>query len=350
MEERRKRLRVKGYCGLTLVGLVLVTFILPAPGQAELSQEVRECLNQLMDKADDTASFKEMIAECEDKSVAVAADKTKDDTTGGLATQRVDAEEGNILKPFTLMAHRPNYLLFGAYNSKGYNPDVFRETFNEDDVDFKDTEARFQLSMKFPIFVNAFDKKIDIFAAYTNRSFWQLYADDISSPFRDTNHEPEAWVQVRPDWQILGFNNSVNLIGFNHQSNGRGGDLSRSWNRLFANFIFERENLVLSLKPWIRIEEDDEDDDNPDIEDFLGYGEIRLAYKFKEHTFSVMGRNIFESGFEKGTFELSWSFPLWNYPYFKGYVQYFNGYGESLIDYDRYANTIGVGIALTDFL
>jgi phospholipase A1 len=63
-----------------------------------------------------------------------------------------------------------------------------------------------------------------------------------------------------------------------------------------------------------------------------------------------MSRNNLQSGFESGAVELSWSFPLWNYPYLKGYVQYFSGYGESLIDYDQYVNRIGIGVSLTDWL
>jgi phospholipase A1 len=63
-----------------------------------------------------------------------------------------------------------------------------------------------------------------------------------------------------------------------------------------------------------------------------------------------MTRNQVESAFDEGAFELSWSFPLFGYPYLKGYVQYFNGYGESLIDYDNKVNRIGVGISLTDWL
>jgi phospholipase A1 len=66
--------------------------------------------------------------------------------------------------------------------------------------------------------------------------------------------------------------------------------------------------------------------------------------------FSAMSRNNLESGFSKGAVELGWSFPLGSYPYLKGYVQYFYGYGESLIDYNERVNRIGVGFALTDWL
>jgi phospholipase A1 len=218
----------------------------------------------------------------------------------------------------------------------------------EDSIEAEDTEAQFQISMKVPLAVNLFDT-VDIYGAYTNRSFWQLY-NSSSAPFRETNHEPEGWVQFNPKWEFLGFTNSSNMIGIVHQSNGRGSTLSRSWNRVYANFLVERGRFALSFKPWFRISEDEDEDDNPDITDYLGHSEIRAAYKLKEHVFSLMSRNNIESGFSNGAVELSWSFPIFGYPYFKGYVQYFTGYGESLIDYDNYVNRIGIGIAVTDWL
>ena len=136
--------------------------------------------------------------------------------------------------------------------------------------------------------------------------------------------------------------------GIWHQSNGRAEPLSRSWNRLYLNAVFERGDLAFSIKPWYRIPEDEEDDDNPDIERYLGYGELGAAYKWRGNTFSMMFRNNLRTSGNKGAIELGWSFPL--YRKLKGYVQYFNGYGQSILDYNDAANTIGVGLALTDFL
>ncbi len=93
-----------------------------------------------------------------------------------------------------------------------------------------------------------------------------------------------------------------------------------------------------------------EDDINPDITDYLGHGELRLAYRRKGHVFSMMSGNQIESGFDEGALELSCNFPVFGYPYLKGYIQYFNGYGESLIDYDQQVNRIGIGISVTDWL
>ena len=141
-----------------------------------------------------------------------------------------------------------------------------------------------------------------------------------------------------------------NIIGIVHQSNGQSVNLSRSWNRIYAEFIFHRGNFAFGIKPWIRINEDSEDDDNPDITDYMGHGELTFAYKYNDHTFTLTSRNNLESGFSHGAIELGWSFPLFDYPYLKGYVQYFSGYGESLIDYNNYVNRIGIGILLTDLL
>jgi phospholipase A1 len=253
-------------------------------------------------------------------------------------------------RPYTLMAHKPNYILLGAYNASGYNSELLQRQFDDPSLSLDDTEAQFQVSIKFPLLMELFDDSMDVYAAYTNRSFWQVYNSDISAPFRETNHEPEAWLQFHPAWEFFGFTNSLNSFGFVHQSNGRGGEISRSWNRLFAQFTVERGNLSLSLKPWYRIPEDAADDDNPDITDYLGHYELYATYRLKEHQFSAMSRNNIESGFSKGAVELSWSFPLGDYKYMKGYIQYFSGYGESLIDYDQYVNRIGVGLALTDWL
>ena len=173
------------------------------------------------------------------------------------------------------MSHKPNYILIGAYNSAGYNATLYQEQFDDPSIDLDDAEAQFQVSVKVPLAVSLFNS-IDIYGAYTNHSFWQLYNDN-SAPFRGTNHEPEGWVQFNPKWEFLGFTNTANVFGIVHQANGRGGMLSRSWNRLYSNFIVERGSFALSVKPWYRIPEDDEDDDNPDIIKYLGHYEVRAA-------------------------------------------------------------------------
>ena len=80
----------------------------------------------------------------------------------------------------------------------------------------------------------------------------------------------------------------------------------------------------------------------------MGNFEFTSAYKKNRQEFSLMLRNNLKSDNNRGAAQLDWSFPIHNR--MKGYVQWFNGYGESLIDYDRRVNSIGVGFKLTDWL
>jgi len=324
---------------ISLAGLALPGFC--------VADDTTACMARLMEQASDSTTVGALREQCKQQVQDETA--TLQDEQPTAVDIRLQMDKENVLQPFTIMAHKPNYFLLGAYNRNGYSTEYFREQFDDPSVEFDDTEAQFQLSLKIPLGVDLF-KTFDIYAAYTNRSFWQLYNSELSRPFRETNHEPEAWVQFTPGWDIFGFRNSANAVGVVHQSNGRGGALSRSWNRVYANFVFQRGNFALGIKPWIRISKSAEDDDNPDIADYLGHFEWRAGYKWKNQVFSFMSRNNLESGFERGAVEFGWSFPLWNYPYLKGYIQYFGGYGESLIDYNQRVNRIGIGVSLTDWL
>lgn len=330
-------------CSSVLLGLLSIT-----TSAYGVSEAVKKCMTDALEHAADDMTIGQLRLDCQNKNRPQDHFEPEEENPA-LVSERMQKDREHILQPFTLMAHKPNYILLGAYNTKGYNADPFQEQFRDPTYGLDDVETKFQLSIKFPLLIDLFDTA-DIYAAYTNRSFWQLYNSDESEPFRETNHEPEIWVQFDPEWEIFGFTNTWNSFGFNHQSNGRGGALSRSWNRLFAWFTFERGNLAFSFKPWIALVNTSEDGDNPDITDYLGHYEMSASYKWEDHVFSIMSRNNLESGFSKGAVELSWSFPLGQWPYLRGYMQYFSGYGESLIDYDEYVNSVGIGLSLTDWL
>jgi len=329
---------------------IFFVLLLPVSSHSlQLNEKMmNDCLHEQLLLAPDDMTVGEMREKCDTLLSAAEAKNTDTPPPVNAIAERLEVDNENVLKPFTIMSHRQNYFLFAAHNFKGYRENKYGEAFNG--VDLQQTEAQFQLSIKTPLAINFLDTGVDIFTAYTVRSFWQLYNEDISSPFRETNHEPEAWLSFNPDFQVFGFTNIVNLFGIVHQSNGQSGNLSRSWNRVYADFIFHKGNFAFSLRPWMRIQEDDEDDDNPDITNYLGHGMLTMAYKYRDHTFTLMSRNNIESGFSRGAVEVGWSFPLFTYPYLKGYIQYFSGYGESLIDYDSYANRLGAGIVLTDLL
>lgn len=258
--------------------------------------------------------------------------------------RRIQIERQTRYQAFVITPHKPNYLLPISYNSKPNNTPI--DGVPNEPLD--KNEVKFQFSMKYPITEGLFGDDGALFFAYTNLSFWQAYNSGASSPFRETVHEPELFLVFPRDAPLLGMRNRLIRLGIVHQSNGRSGPESRSWNRFYVDFLFQWGNYYLSVKPWHRLMGTGSgEDDNPDIEDYLGHGELRLAYAHAEHTVSLMLRNNFDSP-NYGAMELNWSFPLSRRV--KWFVQYFNGYGESLIDYNARVNRFGIGIAFTDWL
>lgn len=249
---------------------------------------------------------------------------------------------------FALRPYRPTYFLPVTYNS---SPNDDSALDNDPIAKSQHTEAKFQLSFKVKLWEDLFSKDIDLWLGYTQLAFWQLYNTPFSSPFRDTNYEPELLVNFRTHYEIFGFQGRFINIGVNHQSNGRSLPLSRGWNRIVANVDWEKNNFNLLLKTWYRIPEDENKDDNPDISRYMGYGEIWATYYWKKQRFAVMFRNNLRTENNFGAIQLDWSFPI---PFIKNdllclYVQYFNGYGESLLDYNKSINRISAGFMLADW-
>ncbi|MGB5306423.1 MAG: phospholipase A [Gammaproteobacteria bacterium] len=314
---------------------------------------MQSCLMETMEEAGDEITVGHLKKIC--MEILEAAERAQAADMEGAATdiipltdiQKRYTNELSIRgNRFAITAHRPTYILLAAYNSSEANEEPF--VLAGDDSTFKGTESKFQVSLKFLLAEDLIGNNGAIYAGYTNRSFWQVYDSTDSSPFRETNHEPEIWFSWNTRWRFLGVTNRVVRGGFVHQSNGRGGTLSRSWNRLFAEFIFEKGKYSGSFKPWWRIPEDADNDDNPDIDDYLGYFEFLNVYTKSNHSFSVMLRNNLRSSKNRGAVQVEWNFPLLKY--LDGYVQWFNGYGESLIDYNHNVNSFGIGVSLTDWL
>jgi phospholipase A1 len=247
---------------------------------------------------------------------------------------------------FLFQPHRPNYFLPVKY-SNAPNDAPFQNALVQPGTGLENVETELQLSFKIKAMQGVFGHDdADLWFGYTATSFWQAYNRSISSPFRETNYEPEAMLVFRTDYDLAGFRGRFVNLGFSHQSNGRGEGLSRSWNRVYAQFGFERGNLALLIRPWYRIPESRRVDDNPDIVKYMGHGDLLAVYSKGRNAYSLLLRNNLKSPDNRGALKLDWSFPLVGR--LKGYVQYFNGYGESLIDYNHRQQSLGFGVSLAE--
>lgn len=255
---------------------------------------------------------------------------------------QLDAESRR--KRFAIMPHRANYLMPYTYNFH-QNKEVYEVA--DARADIHDDEAKLQISLKVKLWESILGTKTDLWFGYTQISFWQIY-NTASAPFRETNYEPEILLNFRNDIDLFGLmRNRFIQVGLNHQSNGLGEPLSRSWNRIVANFGFERDAFNLVLKTWARIPESADRDDNPDISSYLGYGEITMGYHWKNNAVKATFRNNLRANENLSALQLDVTFPL--IEHINGFVQYFVGYGESLIDYNHYTNRIGIGLMVKDW-
>ncbi len=278
------------------------------------------------------------------KAVADARDGKQ--TTESILDKRVDRMKESNNNPFSISQYRQNYLLPFSY-AKAPNP-ISVDGLTEENVD--KFEAKYQISVNLPLYLQD-DDVSGVFFGMTLISFWQVYNDDVSKPFRETNYEPEVYYQWQTDWDILGYRFNQFNVGINHQSNGQSGLKSRSWNRLYATAIFSDVDSFYYLKTWYRLPEDEKEfeldpngDDNPDITDFIG--RMELGYGFQLGNVNVLSKLTNNLSFSKnrGSVELNFTYPI-NDRY-DWLLQYFNGYGDSLIDYNRHQQRISLGIQL----
>ncbi len=258
--------------------------------------------------------------------------------------ERIAKEERLKQVGYFILPHRPNYLM-----PLSYNPHPNNEPFAPETQPLDEIETKFQISVKVPLAERLFTVPIQTYIAYTQVSFWQTYNDQKSSLFRNTDYEPEFFFQSNATWKISGLTNRYSRLGFTHQSNGQATPISRSWNRIYAEFVLDYGPSMISIKPWFRIIGPAEEDTNPDMWKYYGYGELRGAVKvWGKQEFSLLFRNNLDFHDNKGAVELGWSFPLIRS--MNGFVQYFNGYGESLLDYNVPVSRVSVGVSFSGWL
>ncbi|HWU68403.1 MAG TPA: phospholipase A [Stenotrophobium sp.] len=227
-----------------------------------------------------------------------------------------------------LSTHKPMFVLPYTYSSA---------------YDGRHTEVEFQISAKQKLFHTQF------YFAYTQKSFWQLYDKKESSPFRETDYNPELFYRWTPAFSWI--NHWGADLGFEHESNGMGLPDSRSWNRIYIAPFQAKGKYMVYLKFWYRLPEkaktsptDAEGDDNPDIQRYLGHAEFQVERQFFHDQLAHLTiRDNPATG--KGSVAFNYSIPSNDGSLFYC-INFFSGYGESLIDYNHAITRVGIGVMM----
>jgi phospholipase A1 len=260
-------------------------------------------------------------------------------TKPSVLQKRLHREKKLVKNPMGILFYEPNYIMPLYYTGSADNAAYEGDT--PDDQAVKNLEFKFQFSFQLPVWQNIFKKNVSLFASYTQLSYWQVYAH--SQWFRETNYEPQLFFvsNFQENW--------LWRLGVDHQSNGRGGNFERSWNRVFATVTLSRGHWMFMMQPWVLIFKSVSSNlHNPDIADYLGHERFVIAYEFKNHVeVSLMIRNL-ERLTSNVTEELDLSVPISKH--IDGFIQVFNGYGQSLIEYNHRTTSVGLGISLSNWL
>jgi phospholipase A1 len=253
---------------------------------------------------------------------------------------------------YSLIPHNGTYLFPVSYNGSPnetpYEGFTDLEQFNDRGDYNQNMEAEFQISFLVLGARNVFIPDLDLFIGYTQQSWWQIYNEEWSRPFRETNYAPEVFLRkhfLKKEYIFLGAKMPIVDFGYIHQSNGQLQELSRSWDRVFLRTVLDYGSFVFKPMLWVRLPEKKDDDDNSDIQDYLGIGDFKILKDFSKGK-QVSLRVV--PGFKRAGFELDYSQP-WTRGY-RFYTKLSTGTGLSLLDYNHSGNKIGIGFILNDFI
>lgn len=214
------------------------------------------------------------------------------------------------------------------------------------------TNAKFQLSFKYRFFTEdgPLAQRVnflqDLYLGYTQTSLWDLESN--SAPFYDSSYKPRLFYYNRDVWDGAEKKISLGLEGgLGHESNGKSGTDSRSINFAYVKPIFtlgDPQGWHWTVAPMLI--DYLSTSDNPDIADYRGYVDLQVGFGKDDGAMLTAQLRKGSQGFSS---EWDLTFPLRAVALgnLNGYLmlQYFNGYGESILDYNqRYPSQVRLGL------
>ena len=222
--------------------------------------------------------------------------------------------------------YRENYIITGIPTNKEVNEHT--------------ADAKFQFSIRHRITRTTLPFETFMMLTYSQKSFWNIY--ESSSPFKDNNYNPGIafFTPIIRNNHLRG----MSVISIEHESNGRDSIDSRSWNFLGISFTyFFNMQLSGQIKVWPAIIDGDY---NKDLYDYKGYGMIALNYRgLKDKLKFSLVLNP-RKKFSSINTQMDFSYRVNKKANVYMFAQWYNGYGEGLLDYNQYRSMIRVGLSL----
>ena len=248
---------------------------------------------------------------------------------------------------FHLMEYQPMYIMPMRFTDR---PTEQPRSLNTERPipehrDYQQIELKFQVSLKAKILQDAFGKG-DVWVAFTQQAHWQMYNGGLSRPFRELNYEPELIFTYPTNFSAGSLKLKMLGLSVNHQSNGKEAAHSHSWNRFILIALGKWERVTFNFQLWKRFTETSMEDDNPQIEDYIGRCRLMTIIPVGKNVLSINLRNNLNFKHNRAHIEASWVMPISRD--LRLILQASHGYGDSLIDYNYKQTIVGVGFTLID--
>ena len=299
-----------GYCNL--IWLVVIFISVPLNTLANAS-DLDTCLLEQIQRADENMTVGWLRRQC---ATAITPEKH---------LLKETSRDKRLLIPY-----KRNYLAVGAMsNDDGSKP------FSGDTTDIK-----FEFGVKYRVFRDDRYKFLRALKfGYAQKSWWDIAEESL--PFAESNYNPELFLDF--DGQLLGKDVNYQL-GVEHESNGRGGLLSRSWNRAYVQGEIDlSEYINLGLKLWEAVEVSDE---NKDITDYLGNARFNANFRYQDkaslNLSAIKGNRV-----DRFSYQVDFMYNLVSLVNADLFLTYYNGYGEALISYNQKTESIRGGLVIS---
>jgi len=226
--------------------------------------------------------------------------------------------------------YKDNYLITGVPLDQG--------------ITNESSDIKYQISLQQRVTSAVLPFRTYLSFVYTQLAFWDIYAS--SSPFAELNFNPGMSLSrlFFRDKKLVG----TGAFLVEHQSNGKSGDESRSWNDVALQYSFAAsKRLKVVTKAWIPFSYKD---DNPDLISYIGYGECKLTYILKQEKLMV------DLWLRKGT-SFDWRGSVQMQLYYKPFrtdnqylvLQWYEGFAENLLHYNESTSMLRLGIIVKSF-
>ena len=223
--------------------------------------------------------------------------------------------------------YKDNYFIFGT----AIGPKPTRENSN----------VKFQISIAQKLTRTTLPFGTYLYLFYSQKVFWNVLENSL--PMTDLNFNPGIGL-AKPIFVRNRFIGKAFLL-IEHESNGKDGDASRSWNKVsLGGSIMIDPNLIVHGKIWIPIIDSV---NNKDILKYCGIYQVGVQFYSNNRRFTGSVNLVKRASWKldyNTTVELAYRILKRDNQYL--FIQYYNGYGEGLLDYNKFHSELRVGIVI----